>query len=163
MDSTEIRVPYPDNLWIRVFDDKYPVPEDAEETLELLRESVSIPLMRQVLDLRYKEGKSLDEIGSIVGKSSKQLRRIIGDAIWRMKSSRGSYEREAELCFGIRIHHLIAEGNMGVCETCGKLIEENAAVFMVPNYDSFMWASPENPAWEMCCSRECAEAAIAEI
>ena len=66
MDSTDIRLPYPDNLWIRVFDDKYPVPEDAEETLELLRESVSIPLMRQVLDLRYKEGKSLDEIGSIV-------------------------------------------------------------------------------------------------
>ena len=79
-----------------------------------------------------------------------------------MMSARYSYEREAELCFGIRIQKFIAEGNMGVCETYGKLIEETAAVFVVPDYDSFMWASPDNPAWEMYCSRDCAEAAIAE-
>ena len=161
MDSSEIG-PYPDNLWIQIFDDKHAVPDDADETLALLWESISIPLMRQVMDLRYREGKSLDEIGSIVGRSSKQLRRIIGDAIRLMMSARYSYEREAELCFGIRIQKFIAKGSMGVCETCGKLIDESAAVFVVPDYDSFMWASPDNPAWEMYCSRDCAEAAIAE-
>ena len=161
MDSSEIG-PSPDNLWIRIFGDEHAVPDDADETLALLWESISIPFMRQVMDLRYREGKSLDEIGSIVGRSSKQLRRIIGDAIRLMMSARYSYEREAELCFGIRIQKFIAEGSMGVCETCGKLIDESAAVFVVPDYDSFMWASPDNPAWKMYCSRECAEAAIAE-
>lgn len=162
MAASTQKVPYPDNLWILVFEDKQTVPADADETLALLRQSISRPLMQRVLDLRFKEGKTLAETGSIVGKSPEVVRTLIEKAIWKMQCSRYSYEREAELCFGIRIHKLIAEGTMGVCKTCGKLIEESAVVYIVPDYDSFMWASPDSPAWEMCCSRECAEAAIAE-
>lgn len=44
MDSSDNRVPYPDNLWICVFDDKHPVPEDADETLELLAGFQPIPV-----------------------------------------------------------------------------------------------------------------------
>ena len=155
-------IPYPDNLWILVFDDRQTVPDDADETLALLRQSISRPLMQRVLDLRFKEGKSIAETGSIVRRSPEVVHALIEKAIWRMQCSRYSYEREAELYFGIRIHKLIAEGTMGVCKTCGKLIEESTEVFIVPNYDSFMWASPDNPAWEMCCSPDCAEALIDE-
>ena len=58
MASSSQKVPYPDNLWILVFEDKQTVPADADETLALLRQSISRPLMQRVLDLRFKEGKT---------------------------------------------------------------------------------------------------------
>lgn len=156
------QVPYPDNLWYRVFGDDQPVPADADETLTLLRQAISNPVMQQILDLRFKEGKTLAEVGRIVGYSSQYVRLLTDKSIRIMIRERCHYKNGSDLAFGLEVHSSIVKGKRGVCNTCKKLIEEGTMVFVVPYYKDFYCLKyRENPVLRLYCSRECANASIA--
>ncbi len=162
MNPTRKKVPYPDNLWNRVFDDDQPVPADADETLAFLQQKIVDPLKQQILDLRFKEGKTMAEIASIVGKSVNQVRLLSEKAIRIMYYARQRVEKTADLSFGLEVHKSIVEGTMGECRKCKKLIEEGTMVFVVPYYKDFSCLKYRgNPVLRLYCSRECANASIA--
>ena len=96
MNPTRKKVPYPDNLWNRVFDDDQPVPADADETLAFLQQKIVDPLKQQILDLRFKEGKTMAESASIVGKSVNQVRLLSEKAIRSMYYARQRVEKTAD-------------------------------------------------------------------
>ena len=49
---------YPENLWIAIFGDELPVPEDAAETLDVLLAIEKRPHAHQIIDLHFKEGEA---------------------------------------------------------------------------------------------------------
>ena len=45
-------LPYPDNLWITIFGEEQPVPEDAAETLDVLLAIEKRPHAHQIIEFR---------------------------------------------------------------------------------------------------------------
>ena len=84
MAASTQKVPYPDNLWIRVFGENHPIPSDADETLTALRQTISSQRTQQILDLRFKKGKTAKEVGEVVGLGDQQVRILIERAIGAM-------------------------------------------------------------------------------
>ena len=67
---TNKKLRYPDNLWVDVFGESAPVPEDAEETLEVMfREAELSDEVREVVDVYYKQANNGAETKRILGKT----------------------------------------------------------------------------------------------
>ena len=148
---------YPDNLWTEMYG--APVPEDAEETLgAIFREAQLSDDVYEVVDVRYKQAKTLAETSAILGKSKgyveyrlEKVRRAFRDI------SYNATKRGAPIEFGLAASKRIAEGKASWCSVCHKLIDENDLCFVVPDSLTGWIAS-----WghfvgkeKLCCSEEC--------
>ena len=163
MAASTQKVPYPDNLWIRVFGENHPIPSDADETLTALRKAISSQRTQQILDLRFKEGKTAKEVGEVVGLGDQQVRILIERAIGTMIRYYCRDDETAALSFGVNVQRLIAEGRMGTCHQCNKLIEEDTEVFVASIFDNLFRQIPSrHPVLKIFCSRECADASVSE-
>lgn len=163
MASSSQKVPYPDNLWTRVFGENHPVPADADETLTALRQAISSERTQKILDLRFKEGKTAKEVGEVVGLGDQQVRILIERAIGAMVQYYRRDDETAALSFGINVRKLMAEGRMGVCYKCHRLIKEDAEAFVAPIFNHLYSQRPSRlPVLKLFCSRECAEASVSE-
>ena len=163
MASSTQKVPYPDNLWIRVFGENYPIPADADETLTALRQAISSQRTQQILDLRFKEGKTAKEVGGVVGLGDQQVRVLIERAIGAMIRYYRTDDETAALSFGVNVRRLMAEGRIGDCYKCNRLITEDAEAFVAPIFNHLYSQIPSrHPVLKLFCSRECAEASVSE-
>lgn len=154
-------LPYPDNLWVAVFGDELPIPPDAAETLEILINEEDRPHARQILELRFKEGKSIKEVSEIVGRSGNRVRQIINESGRKMRHPKKTHIHNAALKYGIAASKRIADGTAEICFECGKLIEMNNSVYLVPSNDmAHKIGQPFSRFLITCCSEECAKQSI---
>lgn len=158
-------LPYPDNLWQEVFgngnpqqNQTVPVPEDAIETLDLLLMAEERPVVRQVLDWHFKEGKTLTEISKLINRSTTRVKQYINEATRKMRNPRYSRIHGATLRYGLQANQMFVDGRAEVCCECGKIIEEGNYIFIVPDND--LSSNPVlsfSPKLKVCCSQECAD------
>ena len=150
------RLPYPDNLWIKVFDDTQPVPPDASETLDFLLAADERAAVHRVIDLYFKQDKSLAEIAEEMGKSRSRIQGIINEAAREMRHRK---RNGVTLQYGLEANEKLAEGKAAICQICGKLIEEDSPTYVVAG-DEFS-ISLYKPVQRICCSETCAQSSIA--
>lgn len=150
-------IPYPDNLWAAIFGDDAPVPPDAEETLDLLMREIDNPLTHTIFDLRFKEGKTYIEIANEVGRSRERVRQVIYDATRKMRHPLHAGLSGAKLKYGVSAGHRLADGKAEICFECGKLINDDSPIYLVPSDNARTWQGYSfSQAFKVCCSSECA-------
>lgn len=159
---TNKKLRYPDNIWAHLFGESAPVPEDAEETLEVMfREAELSDEVREVVDVYYKQANNGAETKRILGKTQYFVHDRLSKARRKLRPIGYRAKNGMPLRFGLAANKRMAEEKAAWCSVCNKLIEENDPCFVVPGgYSPGLFDSPvfvqSVRRLRLCCSKECA-------